>query len=149
MNTKNFLIAALVGGIVTEVLTNVPIINLLGCVVCISFWIGPLLAVWLYRRLQGEVTLGQGTGIGTLAGVVAGLIGFLLSFANLAGMSSFVNAVRPFLSAQDLQEAETIMSGPVLVVLNLVGVGVTILFGTIGGLIGGAIFRKRSQPPVA
>ncbi len=60
MNTKNLLIAALVGGLVTEFLTNVPILNLLGCVLCVSFWIGPLLAVWLYRRLQGEVTWVKG-----------------------------------------------------------------------------------------
>jgi hypothetical protein len=149
MNTKNLLVAALVGGVVTEVLTNVPILNLLGCVLCLSFWIGPLLAVWLYRRLQGEVTLGQGTGIGTLTGVIAGLIGFLLSFANLAGMSSFVNGVRPFLSPQDLQGVETAMSGPVVIVLNLVGVGITILFGAIGGLIGGAIFKPRNPPAAA
>jgi hypothetical protein len=149
MNTKNLLIAALVGGVVTEVLTNVPILNLLGCLLCLSFWIGPLLAVWLYRRLQGEVTLGQGTGIGTLAGVIAGLIGFLLSFANLAGMSSFVNGVRPFLSPQDLQNVDTALSGAVLMVFNLVGVGITILFGAIGGLIGGAIFKKRNPPATA
>ena len=59
MNTKNLLIAALVGGIVTEILTNVPIVNLLTCVLCVSFWIGPLLSVWLYRRMQGEVTMNQ------------------------------------------------------------------------------------------
>lgn len=149
MNTKNLIIAALVGGLVTEVLTNVPIINLLGCVLCVSFWIGPLLAVWLYRRLQGEVTLGQGAGIGTLAGVIAGVIGFLLSFANLAGMSSFVNGMRPFMSAEDLKGVETAMSGAIPIVFNLVGVGVTILFGVIGGLLGGVIFKKRTKQPAA
>jgi len=145
MNAKNLLIAALVGGVVTEVLTNVPIISLLGCILCLSFWVGPLLAVWLYRRLQGEVTLGQATGIGALAGVIAGVIGFILSFAHLSGMSSFVNGLRPFLSAQDMQGVETALSGPMLIGFNLVGVLVTILFGAIGGLIGGAIFKKRAQ----
>jgi hypothetical protein len=108
-----------------------------------------LLAVWLYRRLNGEVTLGQGTGIGALAGVIAGVIGFLLSFANLAGMSSFLNGMRPFMSAEDLKGVETAMSGAMPIVFNLVGVGVTILFGAIGGLLGGAIFRKRTQQPAA
>jgi hypothetical protein len=149
MNTKNLLIAALVGGVLTELLTNVPIINLLGCLFCASFWIGPLLAVWLYRRMQGELTLGQGIGIGALAGVIAGVIGFLLSFAHLSGMASFVNGMRPFLSAQDLQGVETAMSGPMLIGFNLIGVGVTILFGAIGGLIGGAIFKKRTPPAAA
>ncbi len=149
MNTKNLLIAALVGGVVTEVLTNVPILNLLGCLLCVSFWIGPLLAVGLYRRLQGEVTIGQGTGIGVLAGVIAGVIGFLLSFANLAGLGSMVNGLRPFLSAQDLQGVETALTGALRIGFNLIGVVITIMFGAIGGLIGGAIFKKRPQPDPA
>ncbi len=79
--------------------------------------------------------------------MIAGVIGFLLSFANLSGMSSFVNGVRPFMSAEDLKGVETALSGPMLIVFNLVGVGITILFGAIGGLIGGAIFKKRTQQP--
>jgi hypothetical protein len=149
MNPKNLFIAALVGGVVTEVLTNVPILNLLGCLLCVTFWIGPLLAVGLYRRFQGEVTLGQATGIGALAGAIAGVIGFLLSFANLAGMSSFVNGVRPFLAPQDLQNIEAQISGPLLIGFNLAGVVITILFGAIGGLIGAVIFKKRAQPAVS
>jgi hypothetical protein len=155
MNAKNLWIAALVGGIVTEVLTNVPIINLLNCVICVSFWIGPLLAVWLYRRMQGDVTLRQAVGIGTLAGVIAGVIGFILSFANLAGMGSMMNGMRSLLSAtgaqlteQDLKNFDAMTTGPMLVVFNLVGVGFTILFGALGGLIGGAIFKKRDRQAV-
>lgn len=145
MNAKNLWIAALVGGIVTEVLTNVPIIDLLTCVLCVSFWIGPLLAVWLYRRMQGEMTLRQAVGIGTLAGVVAGVIGFILSFAHLAGMGNMMNGLRSVLSEQDLKDFEAMSSGPMEILFNLVGVGFTILFGALGGLIGGAIFKERHQ----
>jgi hypothetical protein len=34
-------------------------------------------------------------------------------------------------------------SGPVAILINLVGVGVNVLFGTLGGLIGGAVYRPR------
>ena len=151
MNAKNLWIAALVGGIVTEILTNVPVISLLTCVFCVSFWIGPLLAVWLYRRSQGEVTLGQAVGIGTLAGVIAGVIGFILSFFNLAGvnfneMRSALTSMGVQFSEQDIKNFETMSSGPWLIVFNLIGVAITIAFGTIGGLIGGVIFKKRNQP---
>jgi hypothetical protein len=151
MNTKNLLIAALVGGLTTVVLTNVPILNLLTCVICISFWIGPLLAVWLYRRLEGQVTFNQGLGIGTLAGVIAGLIGFLLSFFNLAGVGDVVETLRsmPGIQEQDLQQMQALFSGPMLILFNLVGAIITAFFGVVGGLIGGAIFRSKSQQTVA
>ena len=147
MNTKNLLLAALVGGLATEVLTNVPILNLLTCVVCVSFWIGPLLSVWLYRRLEGQVTLNQGMGIGTLAGVIAGVIGFILSFFNMAGVGDLAEVMRsmPGVQEQDLQQMEMLFSGPMLIIFNLIGVGFTIFFGFVGGLIGGAIFRQRTQ----
>ena len=147
MNTKNLLLAAIVGGIVTEVLTNVPLLNLIGCVFCVSFWIGPLLAVWLYRRLEGQVTLNQGIGIGTSAGVIAGAIGLILSFFNMAGVGDLPEVMRsmPGVQEQDIQQMEMLFSGPMLIVFNLIGVAITIFFGFVGGLIGGAIFRQRLQ----
>jgi len=147
MNTKNLLLAALVGGLVTEILTNVPILNLLTCAACVTFWIGPLFSVWLYRRLDGQVTLNQGMGIGTLAGVIAGVIGFALSFINMAGVGDLPEVLRtmPGFQEQDLQQMEILFSGPMLIVFNLIGVLFTILFGFFGGLIGGAIFRQRTQ----
>ncbi len=156
MNAKNLWIAALVGGIVTEILTNVPVISLLTCVFCVSFWAGPLLSVWLYRRNQGEVSLGQAVGIGALAGVVAGVIGLILSFANLAGWGHMMNGLGSLATSmgaqfteQDLKNFEALTSGPANVAFTLVGVAITIGFGAAGGLIGGAIFKKRGQPAAA
>jgi len=145
MNTKNLLIASLVGGIATAVLSNVPIVNLLNCVVCAGFWLGPLFAVWLYRRQTGTVTLGQGVGIGTLAGVWAGIFGFLLSLVGLAGAAALAHTYSQFLPA-DAGGFDPVAAGAVSVLFNLAGVGVTILFGAIGGLIGGAIFQTRPAP---
>ena len=156
MNTKNLLISALVGGVVTEILTNVPVVSLLTCVFCVSFWIGPLLAVWLYRRMQGEVSMKQAIGIGALAGVIAGVIGFILSFFNLAGVGDLSQALRPMaqnlqISEEDLKNIEAMTTGLGGIVFNLIGVAVTIAFGAIGGVIGGAIFKNRpttgSQQP--
>jgi hypothetical protein len=151
MNTKNLLVAALVGGLVTEVLTNVPILNLLTCLVCITFWIGPLFSVWLFKRMDGQVTLNQGMGIGALAGVVAGLIGFALSLINLAGAGGIARTLRsiPGIQEQDLQQMQILFSGPMVIVFNFIGVLFTIFFGFLGGLIGGAIFRGHTPQPAA
>lgn len=146
MNTKNLLIAGSVGGLATVILTNVPFLNLLTCVFCASFWVGPLFAVWLYRRLDGQVTLNQGLGIGALAGVVAGLIGFILSFFNLAGVGDLAEIMSgmPGVQPQDLQQMEAMFSGPLLILFNLIGAFITFIFGVVGGLIGGAIFKSKT-----
>ena len=75
MNTKNLIIASLIGGLISIILSNVPIINLVNCLLCAGFWLGPLFAVWFYKRQTGTVTLGQGAAIGALAGVWAGVFG--------------------------------------------------------------------------
>lgn len=150
MNTKNLLLTSGVGALVTIGLTNIPILNLLTCLICVSFWIGPVFAVWLYRRLEGQVTLQQGVAIGAVAGVIAGVIGFLLGFVNLAGVGDLAEVARqmsPTMSEQDLQNLQALTSGPMKILFNLIGALVTALFGVAGGLIGGAIFKPK--PPVS
>jgi hypothetical protein len=148
MNTKNLLIASAVGGLATVGLTNIPILNLLTCLICVSFWIGPVFAVWLYRRLEGQVTLNQGMAIGAVAGVIAGVIGFLLSFLNLAGMGDMAEVLRGMglVEEQDMAQMQVLFSGPMLILFNLIGAAVTVFFGAVGGLIGGAIFKPKNPP---
>ncbi|MCJ7796332.1 MAG: hypothetical protein MUQ56_06140, partial [Thermoleophilia bacterium] len=64
MNTKNLLIASLVGGVAITLLANVPILNFINCLLCAGFWAGAILAVWLYKRQTGTVTLGQAVAVG-------------------------------------------------------------------------------------
>ena len=145
MNTKNLLLSGLAGGLITAILTNVPYVSLLAMLCCVSFWIGPLFAVWLYRRMQGQVTLSQGLGVGAVAGAIAGLIGFILSFFNLAGvgdMAETLNAM-PGMQPQDLEQMQALFSGPMVVLFNLIGAFITFAFGVIGGVIGGAAFKSK------
>ena len=148
MNTKNLLIASLVGGVVSTVLSNVPVLNLVNCLLCAGFWAGPLLAVWIYRRQSGTMTLGQAVAIGTVAGVWAGLFGFVLSFAGQAGTEALLQSYSQFIPADAGFDLPT--AGALSVLANLVGVGFNVFFGAIGGLVGGAIFKTSSAaPPVA
>jgi hypothetical protein len=143
MNTKQLLITSLVGGVVSTLLSNIPVINLINCLLCAGFWIGPLLAVWMYRRQVGSLTLGQGVLIGTLAGVWAGVFGFALSLFGLAGAAALMRTYSQFLP----QDSGIDLGGAAFsVLLNLFGVGFNVLFGAIGGLLGGAIFRTPATP---
>jgi hypothetical protein len=161
VNTRNLLLASLIGGAVSLILTNVPVINLVNCLLCAGFWAGPLFAVWIYKRQTGSVTLGraadpsrpvllnlgQGVAIGALAGVWSGVIGLLLSLVNLAGIQAVMDSLAVLApEGTDLGESLGTVESTLL---NLGGVAFEIGIGAVGGLIGGALFRTKTAPPPA
>jgi len=143
MNIKYLFTASLVGGLISIVLVNTPFVNLINLLVCAGFWIGPILAVWLYRCLGGTLTVGQAMLIGMLAGAWHGLIGLVLSPLGLAGAGGLLNEMRTLVPAQDWPDIETALTGVGGMLFNLVGVAIDIAFGFLGGLIGGSIFGPR------
>ena len=143
MNTKHLLIASLTGGLISTALVNTPIVNWLNLLLCAGFWIGPIMAVWLYRRQNGTVTLSQAMLIGMLAGVWHGLFGVLLSPLGLAGAGGVLSGLRQIVPAQDLPDLLPALTGIGGLLFNLVGILIDVAFGFIGGLIGGAIFGVR------
>jgi hypothetical protein len=148
MNTKHLLAASIAGGLIGVALVNTPFVNLVNLLVCAGFWIGPIAAVWLYRRMAGPVTIGQAIAVGLLAGVWHGLFGLLLSPLGLAGAGGLLNDLRSILSAQDMGELESTLTGIGGLMFNLLGVVMDIVFGLMGGLIGGAIFRTDRRTVV-
>jgi hypothetical protein len=143
MNTKHLLVASLAGGLLSAVLANTPFLNLINVLLCVGFWIGPIVAVWLYRRLDSALTFRQALITGLLAGVWHALFGLILSPLGLAGAGGLLSDLRPFVSAQDLPDLETTLSGVGGMLFNLVGGLIDIAFGFLGGLIGGKIFASR------
>jgi ABC-type Co2+ transport system permease subunit len=149
MNIKNLLIASVVGGVVSAVVSNTPYLEFVNCLLCAGFWGGALLAVWLYRRLGGSVTLGQAAAVGALAGVWHAVLGILLSFVGLAGAAGFANTMRTFLPPDAMAGIAEGTTGLAGIAFNLVGVVIDIVLGTLGGLLGGAIFQARQPRPAA
>jgi len=143
MNIKHLLTASLVGGLVSIVLTNAPFINLINVLFCAGFWIGPLVAVWLYRRLDGSLTLRQAILTGILAGAWHGLFGLLLSPLGLAGAGGLLNGLRSILPVQDWPDVEPALTGINGMLFNLFGAAFDIALGFVGGLVGNAIFGSR------
>ncbi len=141
MNTKNLLIASLIGAVVTTALANIPFVNLLNCLLCLPFWGGPLLAAWYYNRQTGAMTMNHAISVGALTGLFAGIFGFLLSFVGLAGASGLANQLGQYLPADSVPP--DILSGPMSFLFTCAGVLTNIVFGVIGGLIAGAIFKQK------
>jgi hypothetical protein len=147
MNTKNLLIGGLLGGLISTALSNIPIISLVNCLLCVGFWGGAVFAVWYYKRQTGSVTLGQGIAIGAVAGLFAGVFGFILSLIGAAGVGPMMENMKSVLP-QDAQ-IKLPQPGVATVLFNILGAGVNIVFGAIGGLVGGLIFKPKAVPPTA
>lgn len=146
MNTKNMWIAVISGAILTTLVSNLPILGLINCLLCAGFWGSAIFAVWLYRRLSLTLTQRQGLNIGLLTGLFAGIFGFLLGFVGLTGVDSMMRGAQQFMSPEDVQNFQAIPAwGGYLV--NLVGVVFNIVFGALGGLLGGALLRTDKSTP--
>jgi len=144
MHTRSLIIACVSGAVLTTLVSNLPIIGIVNCLLCAGFWGSAIFAVWLYRRLNGTLTVRQGVNIGTLTGLLAGLLGFLLSFAGLSGAQGFLNSYGKLMSPDAVKGMESIPAWGGIV-FNLVGVLFNIGFGALGGWIGGAIFKTGRQ----
>jgi hypothetical protein len=145
MNTKNMLITGLVGAVITLGLTNIPLLNLVNCLVCAGFWVGPLFAVWLYKRMSGTISTKEGIWVGVTAGAIAGVIGFLLSFVGVAGGPGFINEINRFMSPQDQIDMSGLGGEIGGIIFTLIGVIFDIIVGAIGGFVGAAIFKNKPQ----
>ena len=142
MNTPSLWIACLSGAALTTLVSNLPYIGFVNCLLCAGFWGSAIFAVWLYRRLSGAPTTRQAVGIGALTGLLAGVLGFLLSFVGLSGAQGFLNTYGKLMSPDALQGMGDIPAWGGIV-FNLIGVLFNVGFGALGGLIGGAIFKSR------
>ena len=144
MNTRNLWIAAAGGALLTTLVSNVPVVAFINLLLCAGFWGGAVFAVWLYRRLTGSLTAGQGIGIGALTGLLAGVLGFSISFLGLAGLQGLVNEIRLFAGPENAGSLEYSITEAIS--FNTAGVMVNILCGTIGGMIGGVLLRTDRAP---
>jgi hypothetical protein len=140
MNAKNLWIASLSGAALSLLVTNLPIIGFVNCLLCAGFWGSAIFAVWLYRRLNGTLTVGEAIRVGGLSGLLAGLIGFLLSFTGLAGVQALLNDFTQSLPPDALGDIPAVPDWAGTVI-NLIGVGLEVIFGILGGWIGGVLFR--------
>jgi len=111
MDTKNLLVNSLIGAAAIILLTNIPFVSFVNCLACVGFWGGAVLAVWLYKRAAGSITLGQAVLVGVLAGVFAGIIGFLLSFLGLSGAQGLLNTYGRWFAADENPDLSSALAG--------------------------------------
>lgn len=165
------LIPVLIGGTAMVVISAFPVINLINLLCCAGIMGAAVLGVWFYRRgfpADRSFTIGDGTAVGALSGVVGGammtvvavLTGGLLSEDFAVRLQDEMDAAFAQAGSQTADPAAIeateqlfmqIAGNPLLLVLVVLFSLLLIFtaFGTLGGLIGGAIFKTTAPPPGA
>ncbi|HSA99922.1 MAG TPA: hypothetical protein VLE49_04675 [Anaerolineales bacterium] len=147
MNTKNLLIASAIGALVTTAVVSIPGVNLLVCVVCLPLWGGPLLATWIYKRQNGTMPMNHAITVGIVAGVFAAVLSFLAGLVlGPATSAALMNLLQQYMPAGSAPIAP-VSTSPTLGSLFF-GLLVNAVFGLIGGLIGGSVFKDKPVSPV-
>ena len=151
MNTRSFLLSALIAGIVIGLLGNLPLLNLVNCFLCIWVWIGGILSVFLYRRFQqGESTLStaQGAGLGALSGLIGAFVGVtVFALTSFISMPLFANLARSLQIEGDLpfqagDYSSIIVSTLIFFILDVV---LYPLFGALSGMLTASIIGKEQR----
>ena len=143
---------ALIGGVVLGILSAIPFVNLPNLCCCAWAIAGGIIAAHLYIKASpAPVRPGDGAVLGVLAGVVGAVIylviGVPLAYVTgnvMMGMLSNLIASSNPDQAEAFRmqmEAGTTIAGAI--VRGIITMVLLIIFATIGGLIGVAIFEKR------
>jgi hypothetical protein len=153
------LVPALIGGTVMGVLSSVPVINMGNCLCCMWILLGGAIGAYAYKRqlpARAELSLGEGALVGLLSGIFGALVSALIGYFFMAvvGYNFAQSFYRGFLErSEDVPPElrdwmEMLMRGggfnPVLVLVSLFfGMILDSVFGTLGGIIGAALFGKK------
>jgi uncharacterized membrane protein YeaQ/YmgE (transglycosylase-associated protein family) len=157
MNTQQprMLMPALIGGLLSGVLTAIPFVS---CFCCLWVIAGGLLASYLLSKdSPRNLTTGDGVIVGIFAGIIGAVVDTIVSipFDALLRNSEFMRAILDRLGeyAQDLPAGlEGILeSGPfngsVSVTWMLLGLVLSMVifsvFSALGGIIGVSLFKKK------
>jgi hypothetical protein len=159
MNQNAMLRPALIGGVLLGVFSAIPPLSFFNCACCAWVIGGGVLAANLYVKASPHVvTLGTGVGLGLLTGAIGGIVSTIFSipvqmllnsaFAEYAAqarrMISEIPNMPPVWRDMILSSGNAGFSFLSVVIAGLVTVLVYALFAMLGGVLGVAIFEKRT-----
>jgi hypothetical protein len=147
MNTRAFILSALIAGAVMALLGNLPIINFFNCVLCMWVWLSSILAVFLYRRFataDPTLSMGQSAGLGAVSGVIGALIGAGISaIFTSSGMAGGLDALKsqPALAPY----VDMITSKGFTFISLIIDLVLYSAFGALGGIIATGLIWKKPK----
>jgi hypothetical protein len=158
----NMIQAALIGGVFLGVTSALPIIEWFNCVCCLLLMGGGVLASFIYVR---DNPIGVTYGDGALLGLFTGLIGAIVWTVVEIPLTYF--QLKFGMGMEDIAELEELLSDPdippflqefIVSILNSGAISpflifftlfthlvLAVIFATIGGIIGVALFQRGNQ----
>ena len=159
-DTRRMMQPALIGGVALGVASQIPLLNLLNCACCILVIGGGLLAAFLFFREeppQAQTPYGDGAILGLLTGVIGAIVGTIVSIPVQLALGAMgmghMKQIEEALRNADLPPAATgllsgLMGGGLSIASIIIGFFFSLvidsLFAMIGGLIGAAVFARKS-----
>lgn len=150
---------ALIGGLVTGILSVIPFVSAANLCCCLWAIVGGMIATYLYvKNSPVPANAGDGAVLGALTGVIGAVISVVLGIPIALVMGPTMrNLLLRVMESADPRQAEMMRRqieasgdaiGP-LVVQSLIGAVLLFVFAILGGLIGVALFEKRKggAPP--
>jgi hypothetical protein len=151
------MLPALLGGLFIGVLSSLPYIK--GGNVCCCLWVvsGGALAAWLMQQnTPRPITVGEGAVVGLLSGLAGTLVWMAWAIIAMFVFSSTPFDVADFQRAMteggrdvppEAREAlENLSPAVILVVGGVIWSVVSMIFATLGGLLGALLFRRKGGP---
>ena len=159
--------AIVIGGIISGILSVIPLVNSCNCCCCLWVILGGVVAAYILAKADPSTTGGDGAIVGAGAGLIAGLMSagiislqFMIFGADQIAdsfMKSFDQAANnPGMTPEGRQAIEELSralremfnsTGPVLPILaSMLTIPIYAGVGAIGGLIGMSIFNKPAPP---
>ena len=150
MNSRSFILSALISGAIIGLLANLPILNIINCFLCIFVWLGAVAAIFIYRGFQHGtlgLTTGQGAGLGALAGLIGAFVGIFVNILTGFISQPIFNGIANYFQIGDLPFRSNdlpsiILSGFFFLIIDAIFYP---LFGALSGLITVSIMRGGSQ----
>lgn len=143
------LLPALIAGVGTFIISFIlGLIPVVGLCACFMPLIGGAFAVFLYSNKASIVNAGTGASVGLMAGGVHALLSVVVTPISLfIQWNKLQSQLEP--SLRELKRNGVNLEGGTLIVAIAVGliIGLILILGlyALGGLIGGAIFKKEEQ----
>jgi len=155
MNLERYGKPALIGGAAMGVLSAIPFVNMGNCICCLYVWAGSVLAAYLLFKEHAGSTLGDGALVGLFSGICGAVVSLVISLPFTLLMRGRFDPTE-FMPPEQLESIppqllEMITGGSAEFVLAAVAISFVVnlalfaLIGTLGGLIGAAIFRKKEE----
>ncbi len=147
---------ALMGGLFIGILSSLPYVK--GGNVCCCLWVvsGGILAAWLMQQnTPRPVTVGEGAVVGLLSGLVGtlvwvvwGVVGLLVFSHSPFDMADFQRAMGEAegMTPEAREALESLSPAVMLVVGSVIWLVVSLVFATVGGLLGALLFKRKGGP---